>query len=126
MRILSRQAFLALPANTVYSSYSSTGAVGPLMVKERTITDWLDDPIDFFYQPLTDTVKPRDGDIDSVDAWLRLEAGDSVPADLETGCRDGSFDDSDRFLVWDQSDLFALVHRLQSCLPTTLIIPHIS
>ncbi len=111
MKILPRQAFLALPADTVFSTYEPC-VFGPIAVKGDTI--YADDgrAIDFFYQAIEDAwAGPDGGDYDHL-----LRTAESTEVDLYCQTREGLFDDSMLYAVWEAADVAALVARLSQCL----------
>lgn len=114
MRVINRDAFLAMPAGTLFSKYEPCITEG-FGIKGRTISHE-GRPIDFCEQDLLMPIACVDGN----DMAGKLEAselsGESVAIDLACQGRDGCFDDDQLFLVWDQEDVQSLIARLQRAL----------
>lgn len=111
MKIVNRVAFLALPDNTVYSSYQSLGMIEGLYIKEKTLQD------DWLYQDLIDSVEAEDSD-KFIDLMFAAEKGAHFTLDLECLDRDGSFEEAALFVIYDIEDLKKLVHALTQVLST--------
>jgi hypothetical protein len=105
MKIVDRKTFLALPAGTVFSKFEPN-IICETMIKGDTVAG-----VDFYYSNLTSLHVPNSGEwIEQID---RLVAGEAVPLDFESECRDGCFDMHQMFAVWEQCDIDALIERLQ-------------
>jgi hypothetical protein len=46
----------------------------------------------------------------------QMEKGISHPVDFESTCRDGFFDESQMFAIFEKQDIEALIERLKKCL----------
>lgn len=110
MKIVNREAFLALPPNTVYSKYEPCAFEG-LAIKLES-TDFND-----FY-----TTMNFNGAVDAHNGGEKFEflhrsehEGSSVPMEFDSYIRDGCYDDG-LFAVWEPRDIQALIDRLQKCL----------
>lgn len=111
MRIVDRQAFLALPSPTVYIKIPQRWLCdGTLCIKIGNTAN----SGDWFYQTLND---PEGGAVDSGDQFACLDAmidrGVSYPIDQESTYRDGCFDDTELFLVYEKADVEFLVEALK-------------
>lgn len=108
MRIVNKQEFLKLPENTIFSKYSPC-QFGDLCIKGESVGT-----IDFYYQPISNSVKCNDmGEF--VDACDKAEK-ESVEMDFDCLTRDGMFDAEQLFAVWEKQDLYAFVQKLEKCL----------
>jgi hypothetical protein len=109
MKIVDRKAFLALPAETVFSKYEPC-VFGELCIKGDSIRG-----IDFFYQPLNDATASNDSGMFAEQLFAAEERGLSVAMDFDCQMRDGLFDADQLFAVWEPGDVAALVARLNKC-----------
>lgn len=118
MKLYTRQEFLKLPARTIYSRVDQGSAdlcrglycktSGP----EYDI-DWIEQ--DLISEPgFPNNIK---------DGWQAIEyqlnlrdSFQDFQTDLDCGGRDGMFEDSDVFVVWDKSDISKLIHYLSDCI----------
>lgn len=115
MKILPRQAFLALPPNTVFSTYEPC-VFGPIAIKGETIYANDGRAIDFFYQ-ITEDAVDHPTSPDQFDLLERAQkTGESFGIDLDCQSREGLFDDSMLYAVWEDDDVRRLVRRLEECL----------
>jgi hypothetical protein len=112
MKIVDRKTFLAMPAGTLFAKWE------PNFFRELTIKDATVGDNDFIYQDLipwfVDTTDCTHHD----DQLMATRIGaSSPPLDLEEGTsRDGFFDADQLFAVFEQSDVEALIARLQRAL----------
>lgn len=109
MKIVDRKAFLALPADTLYSKYAPC-YMETTNIKGESIGD-----IDWYASDIHDAIKCNSS-IDFVDILGEAEAnGTSMAMDFETQCRDGCYDQDQLFAVWESADVLALIERLKRC-----------
>lgn len=109
MRIVSRDDFLKLPAGTLFSKFE------PLIFEDLAIKgDTSDGANDFMYQPIASAVDFEDTS-DLLDKTERATK-ESVAMDLDCQSRDGCFDESQMFLVWERADVEQLIARLNTAL----------
>jgi hypothetical protein len=109
VHIVDRKTFLALPNGIVYSHYKSLGMIEGLCQKTETWThDWI-------YQDLIDSVESKDSG-EFVDIMFAAEKGGSFKMDLNCEERDGSFDELERFAIYNKEDLEQLVAELAEVL----------
>jgi len=117
MKIVSRQALMAMPAKTVYQTYEPC-AFGPINVKAETIV-FNGEAIDWFY--VVGIEQPDFEEANNSETWFdaceRMERGESIPAYIGVLCRDGLFDDRQLYAVWDSEDVARLVSALQGNIP---------
>lgn len=107
MRIVSRAELRKMPPGTPYADYHASNSQpfpeGPTML---FLQDWADSN-DFVYTGLGSP--ESDG---SEQLWDREremdEQGVAYPIDLGAG-RDGLYDDTARYLIWDEQDVAAVV-----------------
>lgn len=116
MKVLSRKAFLAMPAGTVFWSYEphpnhpGTVTVGPVRIKDQTCG------VDFYETGELGKAIAGNSSEDVFAAEERALAGESVAMDFDTICREGYFDDQIKYAVLETPDLTALIARLQQAL----------
>ncbi|MDS1138566.1 hypothetical protein [Nitratireductor indicus] len=110
MRVYDRKGFLALPEGVIFCK-GQPWAFDTLMVKGETMPT-----NDFTYLDLCDIVS-----FDSGDWFARLEDslqnGTSYPMGDDYG-RDGTFSETDVFLVFEPDDLRNLIAFAEAALPT--------
>lgn len=111
MKIVDLNTFLALPENTVFAKYKPC-VFEDLSIKGATIGD------DFLVQYLVDSFI-NSGTTDFFDTLNRIEhSGESVTMDFDSWSRDGMFEPSQLFAVWEDSDIQLLIDRLSRCVST--------
>lgn len=110
MQLVSRSKLMSLPNGIVYSKYEPFGDIVGLYKKEDTWShDWI-------YQ---DLIKELGTDsTDFVQTVESIEAGNKFELDLECTMRDGCFDDDQKYIVYDESDIRKLMAELQKSLDT--------
>lgn len=119
MRIIDRKAFLAMPEETVFAKYATTGNFSDLCIKGTTYLSAEGEPIDFLYQPLADgTAADAEDSGKWADLMLAAEKGEPFKLDLDCQSRDGFFDLDQLFVIWEPNDVKQLVERLRECLPS--------
>jgi hypothetical protein len=106
MKIVDRATFLKMPKNTLFSKYEPC-CFEPFCIKMDSIQN-----IDFFYQQMHDSLSADDFII----ACHSMEAGDSIPVDMDIESRDGLFDKDQLFAIWEKQDIELLIKRLENCL----------
>ena len=101
MRIVDRKAFLAMPAGTVYATFSDRCRDGDICIKQDLCGD-----NDWFYTSfsLGDTldVEDSDGLHSAIDAMA--DKGISVSASFEFVVRDGCFEDDILFIIYEKKE----------------------
>ena len=105
MRIVNRQEFLQLPSGTVYSKYKSMGMISGLYEKFQSSTN------DWVYQDLISCID-ADSSAELFDLMDAAMNGKEFSLDLDCGERDGCYDESDMFAIYDKKDLDKLIVRL--------------
>lgn len=105
MHIVDRKTFLALPNGIIYSHYESLGTITGLCQKTETRNN------DWYCQDLIDSVDANDSN-EFFDIMLAAEQGGSFKMDLNCEERDGSFDELERFVIYNKEDLEQLVGEL--------------
>lgn len=106
MKLVDFATFLSMPPGTVYAKYKPAYFYD-FGVKWDTLGTR-----DFVQQQIVDSLPGPD----PMDAIYRLEDGESVPVDLDRAGRDGNFDESQQFAVWEPEDVAALIDLLKSTL----------
>ncbi|WP_278438339.1 hypothetical protein [Pseudomonas oryzihabitans] len=114
MRIVNRQAFLAMPAGTVFSKYEPC-MFGNLEIKGESNANAHGVLTDFWSQDLAGALQ-ADSTEEFEEACDRAAAGESIQLDLESQGRDGLYDRDQLFAVWEPDDVRALIQRLQRAL----------
>jgi hypothetical protein len=104
MRCVDRQAFLSLPAGTVYAKGVRWAFDGLRIKGETTGDDW------WCLDPAWVSGSNSEEAIVLLDAML--DAGASFPMEDAEG-RDGYFDQDEVFLVFERDDLSVLISLLQ-------------
>ena len=107
MRIVDRQTFLSLRNPTVYIKIPERWIMdGEFCIKTGTLTN------DWFYQsfntPISDD--PSNG-LSKCNEMI--DQGASYPIDEDDTYRDGCFDDSEMFLVYERDDVNFLIEKLK-------------
>lgn len=105
MRIINREAFLALPAGTLYYKYEPM-TFGELSIKGDNMGG-----VDFTARSLDDIVD-ADGTEQFVELLERGEGGAEVPVCFDNWARDGMFDEGQLFAVLDKDEARRLVESL--------------
>lgn len=105
MRIIKFNDFIKLPANTVYCEFDV--GFSNLYVKMDSIGD-----DDFFYKDLLQNI-----DVKNSDEFMDfIETRDKdISMDFDTVSRDGMFDYSREFAIFDNDDIKGLIKVLQEC-----------
>lgn len=124
MKIVDRKTFLDLPEGTVFFRMKDNGFEFDRMAIK---TSGRSDTNDFMYLefnhlwPAETDARPIVHTGDVVQFYRDLKEGESFKLDFETDTRDGLFDEDARFMVFEQTDVGALIARLQSTLFDTFI-----
>lgn len=109
MKIIDRKTFLTLPSGVLYMPFEPC-AFGQLAIKESTVGN------DFLVQNL-DAVRAI-GDKDEIDILHEaMESARSFELDFNCLGRDGMFDDSQLFAIFEPDDVIALIRRLSMLIP---------
>jgi hypothetical protein len=116
MKIVTRAQLMNLPPNTVYSTYTPCW-FGELLIKGVTIEN-NGKNIDWYEQQIADAIECRNSDEYAAKLDDAQKNGTSLRMDFDCEGRDGMFDHSQLYAVWEPQDVMALVARLQQCLPT--------
>lgn len=123
MKIVTREAFLKIEDEVLYSKYHPCIFEGfEIKLENCGKNDWVADPID------PGAIKNASSD-ELFD--LLLKAGDdaessnpiNLPMDFEYSGRDGCYEDSKSLIaVYDEADVLALVERLVKLLPNHKLV----
>lgn len=100
MKIVNRETFLTLPPHTLYATVPVTRRLDMLAVKGETIGD------DWSKAYIPDWECEDSTDWHNI--YESMLAGSSVPMSTEEYGRDGGFEPSERFLVFERADLLKL------------------
>ncbi|MFY0199431.1 hypothetical protein [Klebsiella variicola] len=115
MRIVDRDAFLSLPANTVYSLSSWSAELPSTSITELYIKGDTVVGVDYYEQHVPDF--DWDDSNQHADVVLAaVENGENIPLFLHSETRNGMFDERQMYVVWDKQDIQVLIERLQECL----------
>ena len=118
MKLYTRNDFLKLPERTIYSRVDKDGGVlcKGLFCKtsgQEYGNDWVE-------QDLISQAGFPNNITDGSDAFeQQMNLRDSFQdfqTDLDCAGRDGMFDDSDLFVVWDKSDVTKMIKYLSDCI----------
>jgi hypothetical protein len=111
MRIITRKEFMEMPAGTVFSYYE------PCIFRELNIKD--SEPEkgypDFSYSSIIGAFECSSSDEFSQRCEL-MEKGESFPSDFEFSGREGLFDHTQLYAVYEKGDVEKLIKRLQDTL----------
>lgn len=118
MKLYTRKDFLNLPALTIYSRVDQSGLELCYGLFCKTSGgEWGNDWVE---QDLISEPGFPNGIKDGSDAvFYQISLRDSFQefrTDLDCSGRDGCFDDTDVFVVWDNQDISALIDYLQKCI----------
>lgn len=106
MKIVNRKEFLSLPSGIIYSYYRAHGFDGLYEKGESLENDW-------YYADMIDNVDCNSSnERDSI--IFAAEEGAHFRMDLDCGSRDGVFEDSDMFAVYDANDLDRIIKKLSA------------
>ncbi|EDW9825595.1 hypothetical protein GTR05_004824 [Salmonella enterica] len=111
MRIVNREQFLLLPANTLFSKYKPM-VFGDIAIKGDTTASGGD----YYYQAIADAVDSVSSDEMFKILVAATAHGHEFNIDLDCESRDGFYDEDQLFAVWDKRDVEQLINRLKSCL----------
>ena len=104
MKIVNLKEFRSMPANTLYSEYEPC-IIDGLKIKMDTMN------CDFLLQEMVGNI-----DCDTHAQMFDLMHGGEFDLDFDCTERDGYFDKSQMFAVYEKKDLVGLIDRLQKCL----------
>jgi len=108
MRIVKREEFLAMPQGTLYCHYRPQ-VVGNITIKASGPNEIGND---YCYQELNEIdVQSSEERHEKLEAMLK-DSALSVPLDAECTGRDGCFDDSELYLVYEMEDVAKLLSVL--------------
>lgn len=110
MVIVDRKTFLKYPPGTVFAKYEPCAFEG-LQIKGETSY-----PNDFFCYELVDAIECEGSEDSFHKLTLAQETGCSLPMDFYRLSRDGSFNDTQMFAVFERTDVEALIARLNYAL----------
>ena len=115
MKIVNRETFLQIPANTLYHKYSAMGDFGELSVKKCSPEEnW--NP-DFISVGLYDWIEGAENSNNYIAILSDAEDnGTEFKFDLECTARDGLYDEHQLFAVYDKEDIQRLIDKLKSLL----------
>ena len=109
MKIVNREDFLKLPANTVYCKYGD-GPFGEIEIKASDPQDdWGNDYVVNYLNTYCET--PFDKDTTLGD----IELGTEFRFDENQTSRDGLYDYDQLFAVFDNDDIMQVVDKLMKC-----------
>ena len=119
MKLYTREEFLKLPENTIYSEPCEFFIIKGLFCKTSD-ADYGIRANDFISQDLLSEIEHPDGIHDCMDAFQQnmdlLEDGKEIRVDFDMNGRDSRYDNSDKFIVWDNQDIKNLADYLTKCL----------
>jgi len=109
MKILSREEFLKMPPNTLYSTFKPC-YLGDMEIKMESMES------DFFAQRIHDAIDCDNSEEFTEKLMRANKTGESLEMDLDSYGRDGAFGFDDRYAVWERKDVEELIERLKRCL----------
>lgn len=105
MKIINRKDFLHLPEGVIYSKYESLGMISGLYKKHQSYTN------DWVYQDYLGQVS-AESDVEFTDIMFKAEEGNEFTIDFNCAERDGGYDDGDKFVIYDKTDLDMVILNL--------------
>ena len=108
MKVIKRDELITMPAGTVYQEFTEH-VLGGICIKDDTCAPG-GEPIDWFFVPIPE---PSNGHTDTMLSRFDLASGMSVGIDFETVERDGLFNASQLYAVWEKRDVRGLIDRLE-------------
>lgn len=103
MKIINRKAFLAMPEGTVYAKIPKRWIVDDLCVKYDSLAN------DWFYMSF-DWVDAENS-VEASQRMNQMEQGSSYPIQKSI-TRDGLFDETDQFLIYEKNDIDFIIAEL--------------
>lgn len=112
MKIVNKTEFYSLPEGTLYSDYKPC-SITSLKVKGSTLYSE-NKPIDFIYESLIGNID-ADSSNHFVDMLYEAENNKtSLPMDFECGERDGLYEETQLFAIYEKNDLEDFIKKLES------------
>lgn len=108
MKIVNLIEFKKLPPGTIFSKYEPC-VFSDIMEKAGSMDT------DFFYNSIINDVD-NDSTGDFYDGCTAMENGESIPLEVDATSRDGMFDSSQLFAIYEKADVEQLVEKLSLCL----------
>jgi hypothetical protein len=115
MKLLAKTEFLKLPSGTLFSDYAPSFFEG-LKIKGDTLFMNLNkNAFDFYYQDLVGNV-----DCESTEDFIEIldkaeKTGFSFELDFNLEEREGTYNDSDLYAVYEKKDIDNLINALKEC-----------
>lgn len=109
MRIVNLTEFLELPSGTIFNKYIPLG-FGTLCIKGASCIQ----RNDFFYTEIPCPNFEDTTEYVSLCSKAEADPNFSIPLDFETTGRDGIYDHTQRFAVWEKQDIEGLIAVLNS------------
>lgn len=112
MKIVNKTEFYALPKGTLYSDYEPC-IFTSLKVKGLTLYSE-EKPIDFIYESLIGNIDADSSNhfVDMLDEAEKNKT--SLPMDFECGERDGFYEETQLFAIYEKNDLEDFIKKLES------------
>lgn len=112
MRIVDLKTFLTMPRGTLYHKWKPCVTDSYLEMKNGNCGER-----DYFYANMTGvSVVDNTGSGDLMDKFDAMEKGESRPASFDSIGRDGCFEDRQLYLIYERTDVEALIRKLQDSL----------
>lgn len=109
MRIINLKEFLKLPEGTLYVKFDPV-LFDELSIKESSISD-----LDWIYSPIINVDAIDSADIYGITNESLVE-GSSFDLDINCTTREGMYDESQLFAVYEKSDVKQLIQKLNDSL----------
>ena len=118
MKIISRAEFIKLPKGTIYATYNHVNSnnapgddVDQILIKGETVMDF-----DWYYMPLIPDA--RGNNSEEVEAeWVKGELDSNYQIKSEHYMmRDGSYDDLDRFVIFNALEIRNMIKYLEEAI----------
>lgn len=110
MKIVDRKTFLAMQEGFVFQKFEPM-IFGDIQIRNESREPKGECPGDFWSTDLTDRPECDDSEV-----FRSIETGSSFDMGFVTQCRDGFYDASEQYAVWERKDVEGLIARLQRSL----------
>lgn len=113
MKIVDRKTFLSIEKEVVYNKFSPC-MFGDLAIKSCSLEN------DFIYQDLNSPVDIEEDEEFSQVVYGAIENNESINLDFDCTERDGMYDDTEMFAVWETDDIRKLIARLEKVIKNSI------
>lgn len=111
MRILDRDAFLALPDNVMFAMFAH-GYMGPLCIRGAASPDMNQ----YLYSEISQAIVRHLGEDPLMSLVKAYNSGEDIELDFETQKCEREIMPNQLFMTWDRDDVTRLIRRLMDCI----------